>query len=29
MGEEITIQFESKDAPSTAFRDQLVKMGKA
>ena len=29
MGEEISIQFESKDAPSTAFRDQLVKMGKA
>jgi hypothetical protein len=29
MGEEITISFESKDAPSTAFRDQLVKMGKA
>ncbi|MEX2579826.1 MAG: PA14 domain-containing protein [Verrucomicrobiales bacterium] len=29
MGEKITIQFESKDAPSTAFREQLVKMGKA
>lgn len=29
MGEEITIQFESKDAPTTAFREQLVKMGKA
>jgi hypothetical protein len=29
MGEEISIQFESKDTPSTAFRDQLVKMGKA
>lgn len=29
MGEEITIQFESKDAPTSAFRDQLVKMGKA
>lgn len=29
MGEEITIQFESKDAPNDAFRDQLAKMGKA
>ncbi len=29
MGEEISIQFESKDSPSNAFRDQLVKMGKA
>ena len=29
MGEDITIQFESKDAPSTKFREQLVKMGKA
>ena len=29
MGEEITIHFESKDAPNDAFRDQLVKMGRA
>jgi len=28
LGEEITIQFESKDAPSSAFHEQLVKMGK-
>ncbi|MEM9016923.1 MAG: PA14 domain-containing protein, partial [Verrucomicrobiota bacterium] len=28
MGEEITIQFESKDAPTTAFREQLEKLGK-
>lgn len=28
MGEEITIQFESKDAPTSAFHEQLVKMGK-
>ncbi|MEM1442331.1 MAG: PA14 domain-containing protein, partial [Verrucomicrobiota bacterium] len=29
LGEEITIQFESRDAPSTAFHEQLAKMGKA
>jgi hypothetical protein len=29
MGEEITIHFESKDAPNDAFRDQLAKMGRA
>lgn len=29
MGEEIQIQFESKDAPSNAFREQLAKFGKA
>ena len=29
MGEDITIQFESKDAPSTKFHEQLVKMGKS
>lgn len=29
MGEEITIQFESKDAPTNAFREQLAKFGKA
>jgi hypothetical protein len=29
MGEEITIHFESKDAPNDEFRDQLVKMGRA
>lgn len=29
MGEEIKIRFESKDAPSSAFRDQLAKFGKA
>ncbi|MEM7600947.1 MAG: hypothetical protein AAF357_05980, partial [Verrucomicrobiota bacterium] len=28
LGEEITIQFESKDAPTTAFHEQLAKMGK-
>lgn len=28
LGEEITIQFESKDAPTSAFHEQLVKMGK-
>ncbi|MDF1825255.1 MAG: PA14 domain-containing protein [Verrucomicrobiales bacterium] len=28
MGEEITIQFESKDSPTSAFHEQLVKMGK-
>lgn len=29
MGEEIKIQFESKDAPSNAFREQLARFGKA
>jgi len=29
MGEEIKIQFESKDAPSNAFREQLAGFGKA
>jgi hypothetical protein len=29
MGEEISIQFESKDAPSNAFREQLARFGKA
>ncbi len=29
MGEEITIRFEAKDAPSHAFREQLAKFGKA
>lgn len=28
LGEEITVQFESKDAPSRAFHEQLSKMGK-
>jgi len=28
MGEEINIQFEAKDAPSNAFREQLAKFGK-
>lgn len=28
MGEEISIQFESKDAPSNAFREQLAAFGK-
>ncbi len=28
MGEEIAIRFESKDAPSSAFREQLAKFGK-
>ncbi len=29
MGEEISIRFESKDAPSNAFREQLARFGKA
>ncbi len=29
MGEEISIQFEAKDAPSSNFHEQLAKMGKA
>lgn len=29
MGEEISIQFESKDAPSNAFREQLAAFGKS
>jgi len=29
MGEEIKIQFESKDAPSNAFREQLARFGKS
>ena len=29
MGEEISIQFESKDAPTNAFREQLARFGKA
>lgn len=29
MGEEITIKFEAKDAPSSAFREQLTRMGKS
>jgi hypothetical protein len=28
MGEEIKIQFESKDAPTTSFREQLARFGK-
>jgi len=28
MGEEITVTFESKDAPGTGFREQLARMGK-
>jgi hypothetical protein len=28
MGEEIKIQFESRDAPSNAFREQLARFGK-
>ncbi len=29
MGEEITIRFEAKDAPTSSFRDQLARFGKA
>lgn len=29
MGEEITIKFEAKDAPTSSFHEQLVRMGKA
>ncbi|MEM6279309.1 MAG: hypothetical protein AAF733_07530, partial [Verrucomicrobiota bacterium] len=29
LGEEITIQFESRESPSDAFHEQLAKMGKA
>lgn len=29
LGEEITIQFESKETPSSAFHEQLAKMGKS
>ena len=29
MGEEIKIRFEAKDSPSSAFRDELARFGKA